>query len=48
MPKHEKPFKCTEPFLVEKLDFEASYALDISKQINNDKRTSNLRNILHS
>jgi hypothetical protein len=46
--KHEKPFKCTEPFLVKKLDFEASYALDISKQINQNNRKGNLRSILHS
>lgn len=46
--KHEKPFKYTEPFLVKKLDFEASYALDLSKQINQNNRNGNLRSILHS
>ena len=46
--KHEKPFKYTEPFLVKKLDFEASYALDLNKRISQNNRTSNLRSILHS
>ena len=46
--KHEKLFKCTEPFLVKKLDFEASYVLDIKKQMNDGNRNNNLSNILHS